>query len=265
MDRDSEEELGLVLRTLGTTEDARATRIATLLPIHQMTGTAACFSALRKWFPDILPRIPRETLAADPHAWVGTSPLGGRFHKRIFVHGFKVEGCREAFFREWGRMIDFVVENNTWPEDVEMAWAHREELFWGLLGLAWYCECLKDVEFRPYIAAMRDRYWQWAETWIDHRDSAKRFARFLTWRSAQDIAEEGLVWLHNAANGIFRDQWDRDELEHAVMDCLEHFWQNRRAAIRSTPEVRSAFMGLLKQLADLMFPRALELQDVIAR
>jgi hypothetical protein len=162
-------------------------------------------------------------------------------------------------------MIDFVVGKKVWPEDAEMAWRHREELFLGLFGLDWYCECLKDVEFRPYIAAMRDRYRQWADTWLRHHDSAKRFARFLTWPSAEEIAEEGLVWLHTAANGIFRDQWDRDDIENAVMDCLEHFWQDRRAAIRSTPEVRSAFMGLLKQLADLMFPRALELQDVIAR
>jgi hypothetical protein len=199
------------------------------------------------------------TLGLERHYWVDD------FISALFMHGFKVESCREAFFREWGRMIDFVVGNNIWPEDAEMAWRHREELFLGLLGLDWYCECLKDVECRPYIAAMRDRYRQWAETWLDRRDSAKRFARFLTWPSAEDIAEEGLVWLHSAANGIFRDRRDRDELEHAVMDCLEHFWQNRRAAIRSAPEVRSAFMGLLKQLADLMFPRALELQDVIAR
>jgi len=261
-----EEELGLVLRTLGTTEDARADKDSHFAPHTPNDWDRSVFQRVAEMVPQMTPEDSPERLwqpilklGLERHYWVDD------FISAWFVHGFKVEGCREAFFREWGRMIDFVVGNNVWPEDAEMAWRHREELFLGLLGLDWYCECLKDVEFRPYIAAMRDRHRQWAEAWLDHRDSAKRFARFLTWPSAEDIAEEGLVWLHRAANGIFRDQWDRDALEHGVMDCLEHFWQNRRAAIRSTPEVRSAFMGLLKQLADLMFPRALELQDVIAR
>lgn len=261
-----EEELGLVLRTLGTTEDARADKDCHFAPHTPNDWDRSVFQRVAEMVPQMTPEDRPERLwqpiiklGLERHYWVEA------FISALFVHGFKVEGCREAFFREWGRMIDFVVGNNIWPRDAEMAWAHREKLFLGLLGLDWHCECLKDVEFRPCIAAMRDRYRQWADTWLDHCDSAKRFARFLTWPSAEDIAEEGLVWLHRASNGIFRSRWDRDELEHSVMDCLEHFWQNRRAAVRNTPAVRSAFMGLLKQLADLVFPRALELQDLIAR
>ena len=227
-----------------------------------------------RWvFQQIAVAVPQMALEDSPERlWQPILKLGLERHHWVhdfvsswFLHGFKVEGCRDAFFREWNRMIDFVLESNVWPEDSEMAWRHREEMFLGLLGLDWYCECLKDVEVRPYITAMRDRYRQWAEAWLGHRDSAKNFARFLTRPSAGEIAEDGLIWLHGAANEIFSRERDCDEVEHAISDCLEDCWQNRQAAIKNKPEVRSAFMGLLKHLADRMFPRALELQDFIAR
>jgi hypothetical protein len=261
-----EEELGIVLRTLGTTEDAFADKKSHFASHTPNDWDRRVFQqiaeAVPQMTPDDLPERlwkPILMLGLERHYWVRD------FVSSFFLHGFKLQDYRDAFFREWNRMIDFVHESNVWPKDSEMAWRCREEMFLSLFGLDWYCECLRVAEIRPYITDMRERYREWATVWLERHDSARRFAKFLTWPSAVDIAEDGLVWLNRAAEDMFRRQRHDDELEHAITDCLEHFWQKRREDIKNAPETRAAFMGLLKRLADLMFPRALELQDVIAR
>ena len=83
-------------------------------------------------------------LGLERHYWVDD------FISSWFLHGFKVEGCREAFFREWSRMIDFVIRKAmSGPKMLEMASAASRGI---VLRAAWTRLVLRVFEGRGVSA-----------------------------------------------------------------------------------------------------------------
>ena len=124
---------------------------------------------------------------------------------------------------------------------------------------------IKGEEYRRAVTSVIPLYREWASRWLSYDDTAQSFAHFLRQPSAADMLPEGLNWLFGLAQKYSDSHWNKHPKDaDAFVSLVEHWWRVRRDKAVPADETVAA-MGLLKLLSDRQHPRALELQDWMAR
>lgn len=184
-----------------------------------------------------------------------------------FIHGLRVEGCEDAFFREWKAMIAFAWTKQNWRQTEVRNHRSDDELFRHLMGFSSFGHgYFEDEKYRSYVATMKPEFEQWTEEFFPHPEATSAFARFLTYPSAVDYLREGVRKLAEMSNQFEDWHWrDFYHLEYALLTLLEYDWQNNSRLILSDAEVRQQFSTLLKSMSDRQIAQALELQDKMLR
>lgn len=113
---------------------------------------------------------------------------------------------------------------------------------------------------------MKPEFDKWTDEFFPHPEATSYFARFLTFPSAEDHLRDGIRQLAKESTKFEEWHWgDFYHLESALLDLLEHDWTVNSHLIKSDTNVREDFSITLKTMADRQIPRAMELQDMIAR
>jgi len=113
---------------------------------------------------------------------------------------------------------------------------------------------------------MASLYREWALRCLRNSDAIMTFARFLRLPSAADLLTDGMVWILEAVGDYDERDWDGAEREKDdLVDLVEHWWEAVGRDPSSANAGRTTALGLLKILADQQHPRALEIQDRVAR
>lgn len=184
-----------------------------------------------------------------------------------FIHGLRVEGCEDAFFREWKAMIAFAWTKQNWRQTEVRIHRSEDELFRHLMGFSNFGHgYFEDAKYRSHVASMKPEFDQWTEEFFPHPEATSAFARFLTYPSAVDYVREGVQKLAEVSNQFEDWHWRGFyHLEYALLKLLEYDWQNNSRLILSDAEVRQQFSTLLKSMSDRQVAQALELQDKMLR
>jgi hypothetical protein len=184
-----------------------------------------------------------------------------------FIHGLRVEGSENAFFREWKAMIAYAWTKQNWRQTDVRNHRSDDELFRNLMGFSSFgYGYFEDKKYRSYVATMKPEFEQWTEEFFPHPEATSVFARFLTYPSAVDYLREGVRKLAEMSNQFEDWHWrDFYHLEYALLTLLEYDWQNNSRLILSNSEVRQQFSTLLKSMSDRQVVQALELQDKMLR
>lgn len=184
-----------------------------------------------------------------------------------FIYGLRVEGCEDAFFREWKAMIAFAWTKQNWRRTQVRNHQTNDELFRYLMGLGNFgYVCFEDVKYRKHVASMKPEFQKWTDEFFPHPEATSAFALFLTYPSTIDYLREGIHKLAEVSNQFKDWHWsDSYQLKDALLKLLEHDWQNNTRLILSDLKVRQQFSTLLKSMTDRQVPQALELLDRMLR
>ena len=107
---------------------------------------------------------------------------------------------------------------------------------------------------------MRPFYRRWADRRLASHRSARQFIQFLHTPAARPLLHDGLVWLHESVDRRGKVWTDRGTIED-LASLLEFCWRKDESAFREQTPAAMAFRELLRKLADLQLPLALELLD----
>lgn len=200
-------------------------------------------------------------LGPEAHGWVES------YLHSWFSHGSKAAPSVEAFSSTWQIQIAHALASPRWQGRSSDARHFSGELFTELMGLGWFSyQIIGDAKFRGTIASMSSLYREWALHCLRNSDAIRSFARFLRCPSATDLLTDGMVWILGAVGDYDVTDWDRAEREKDdLVDLVEHWWKSVGRDRSSADAGRTAALGLLKILADQQHPRALEIQDRLAR
>jgi hypothetical protein len=195
-------------------------------------------------------------LDLEAHYWTES------FLRSWFLHGKKAARSPEAFAVHWRAMVDYALA----PGERDATYRRRSMLL-ELMGLDWLCiDVVGGKDFREVIGSMTPAYREWASGSLRDGDSVRRFARFLRQPAASVMLAEGIGWVLESMQQCTGRMWDEEsETAEALVSLVEHWWRTRHEATPVSGCGKEAAMGLLKILADTQLPRALELQDQIAR
>ena len=215
---------------------------------------AQTHSVRRLWEPIL-------SFGLDRVRWVDS------FISAWFIHGLRVEGCEDAFFREWKAMIAFAWTKQNWRQTEVRSHRSDDELFRHLMGFSNFGHgYFEDAKYRSHVASMKPEFDQWTEEFFPHPEATSAFALFLTYPSAADYLREGVKKLAEVSNQFEDWHWrDFYYLEYALLKLLEYDWQNNSHLILSDAEVRQQFSTILKSMTDRQVAQALELQDKMLR
>ena len=184
-----------------------------------------------------------------------------------FIYGLRVEGCEDAFFREWKAMIAFAWTKQNWRRTQIRNHQTNDKLFRYLMGLGIFeFVYFEDVKYRRHVASMKPEFQKWTDEFFPHPEATSAYALFLTYPSTIDYLREGIHKLAEVSNQFKDWHWsDSYQLKDALLKLLEHDWQNNNHLILSDVKVRQQFSTLLKSMTDRQVPQALELQDRMLR
>ena len=169
-----------------------------------------------------------------------------------------------AFGERWGELIDDVLSKKRAPRDKRHPLSHSsvEEV----MGLGSFsCHKIGKIEFEPIITGLIPRYELWAKIHL-HSYSMFSFSWLLRQPAAARMLSDGLCWI---ADNISNESPLKDDHDHRttneLVSLIEHWWRKGITSPGHAEKPRQAALKLLKLLADLQHPRALELTDQIAR
>lgn len=211
-------------------------------------------SARNLWAPVL-------SFGLDREYWVDS------FITSWFSHGLKVQGREENFFQEWKEMIAFAWARENWQRSEVKSNHSKEKLFLHLMGfgLSGY-GYLQDVKYRSFVAEMKPEFDKWTEEFFPHPEATATFARFLTFPSAEDFLRDGVKRLATISTTFEERHWkEHYHLDSALLALLEYDWRVNSRLIKNDANVRQDFSTILKTMSDRQIPRAMELQDMIAR
>ncbi len=184
-----------------------------------------------------------------------------------FIHGLKVSGREEMFFHEWKNMIDFAWSCENWRHSKVRSHHSDDELFRHLMGFSSFgFSYFEDVKYRPFIKEMKPEFDKWTAEFLPHPEATSYFANFLIYPSAKDHLHDGIKTLAHATSNFQESHWqDFYYLERSLLDLLEYDWKENSRLIKKDASVRRDYWTILKTMLDRQIPRAMELQDRIAR
>jgi hypothetical protein len=206
--------------------------------------------------------------------WKHVLDLGPEAHQWIesylhswFLHGSKAAPSVESFSSTWQIQIAHALASPRWQDRPDGARYSSGNLFTELLGLDWLTyEVIGGAEFRDTITSMSPLYRDWASRCLRSSDDMTTFARFLRRPSAANLLTDGMSWILEALSDYDEGDWDRANHDKtALLDLVEHWWEAALKDPSLADAGRTAALGLLKILADQQHPRALEIQDRVAR
>ena len=206
--------------------------------------------------------------------WKPILDLGPEAHRWIesylhswFSHGSKAAPSVESFSSTWQSQIAHALASPRWQGTSGEACRFSGDLFTELMGLGWFTyEIIGDAQFRDTITSMASLYRKWALRCLKNSDAIMTFARFLRRPSAADLLTDGMAWILGAVGDYDEGDWDRAEREKdGLVDLVEHWWEAVGRGPSSAHVERTTALSLLKILADQQHPRALEIQDRVAR
>lgn len=211
-------------------------------------------SASRLWKPIL-------SFGLDRMQWTDS------FISSWFIHGLRIDGCEESFFREWKGMIAFAWTKQNWRQTEVRNHRSDDELFRHLMGFSSFGHgYFEDEKYRSLVATMKPEFDKWTDEFFPHPDATTAYARFLTYPSAIDYLRDGVAKLAEVSGQFEEWHWgDYYHLEHALLKLLEYHWENNSAQIQSDQVIRQQFSTILKTMSDRQVPQALELQDKMVR
>jgi hypothetical protein len=113
---------------------------------------------------------------------------------------------------------------------------------------------------------MSSLYRKWALRCLRNNQAIRTFARFLRCPSATDLLTNGMAWILEAVSDYDERDWDGAKHEkNDLLDLVEHWWNAVGREPSKADVGRTTALDLLKILADQQHPRALEIQDRVAR
>jgi len=198
-------------------------------------------------------------LGPESHDWVEN------FLTSWFTDGLPSATSVANFTATWRAMIEHALASPHWHRLSDGSAFDVSKMWMELLGLGWGTRMIKGEEHRTTVTSLIPLYREWASRWLGFYGTAGSLAYFLRQPSAADMLPEGVTWIFGLAQKHSDEYWN-DHLKDAdaFVSLVEHWWKVRRG--RSVPaDETAAAMGLLKLLSDRQHPRALELQDRMAR
>ncbi len=184
-----------------------------------------------------------------------------------FIHGLKVQGREEVFFREWKEMIAFASSRENWRYPEVMSHRSDLKLFRHLMGFSRAgIGYIENEKYRPFVSEMKMEFKRWTDEFLPHPEATAYFAKVLSFPSAEDHLRDGMRRLAKATTDF--EEWHWREFYHldsALLDLLEYDWRTNSRLIKTDTSLRKNFSIILKTLSDRQIPRAMELQDMIAR
>ena len=200
-------------------------------------------------------------LGPEAHPWVES------YLHSWFLHGLKAAPSVESFSSTWQIQIAHTLASPCWQGTADGAQFPPRNRLTELMGLARFTyDVIGSAEFRGTITSMSSLYREWALYCLTNRDAVMVFARFLRCASAADLLTDGMDWILMAVSGYDEGHWDNaDSEKNVLIDLVEHWWSVVGRDPSSANAGRTAALGLLKILADQQHPRALEIQDRVAR
>ncbi len=227
-----------------------------------------------RWVFGRIPQIILQSRSEDESAsfWLPILDLGPECHDWIedFLTSWFMDGIRGSdsvaeFTAIWTRMIKHALVSPNWQSSSGVSSFDLNRMWIELLALGWGVSVVKGEEFRSAITSMIPLYREWASCWLGYHDNPGNFAYFLRQPSAAELLPEGLIWVFDLGVTYSDEDWeDRPKDADAFVTLVEHWWRTGQGSASSNQETTTA-IGLLKLIADQLHPRALELQDQIAK
>jgi ABC-type ATPase involved in cell division len=225
----------------------------------------------------VLDRVARLILELRPEEspesfWKPILELGPESHRWIedflsswFMEGLPAAGSLVDFASNWRAMIEHAIASPRWERTSGRSTYDACAMWTALLGFGSVGRMREEAEYRAAITPLVPLYREWAARWLGYHDTARRFAHFLRQPASADILPEGLAWLFSLAQQYSDKDWDaRPRDADAFVSLIEHWWRSRGRS-RAPAEETSTAVRLLKLLSDRQHPRALELQDRMAK
>jgi energy-coupling factor transporter ATP-binding protein EcfA2 len=198
-------------------------------------------------------------LGAESHDWVEN------FLTSWFTDGLTSAISVANFTTTWRAMIEHALASPHWQKLSDGTAFDVSKMWMELLGLGWGTRMIKGEEHRTTVTSIIPFFREWASRWLGYYETARSLAHFLRQPSAADMLPEGVNWIFGLAQQYSDEYWnDNPRDADAFVSLVEHWWKVRRGRSVPTDETAVA-MGLLKLLSDRQHPRALELQDRMAR
>ncbi len=200
-------------------------------------------------------------LGPEGHPWIES------YLRDWFSSGSKAAPSVESFSISWREHINYALGSPHWTGGNGERRHELTGLLTELMGLGLFSyKIIGDVSFRETIASMSLLYRDWSSRCLRRGEATIEFARFLRLPSAVDLLADGIAWYLEAVCDYDEAVWEHATREkEELAGLIEHWWNASGKKSPSSQATKSPAMGLLKILADHHHPRALEIQDRIAR
>jgi hypothetical protein len=194
------------------------------------------------------------------HYWVEA------FLVRWFADGITDGACREVFFAEWRRMIEYAEKHPLWQLGNDGRASFRLCRLWAnMMGLELAGHALRDGQDNAkFIEQMKPSYQRWAENWLADEYIIRDFAHFCTTPAGRVLLLEGLAWVAEVI-GLVVESRDFSKAGSAIAGMCGACWEWHRAELTRNKELRDAFLEILAVLADQQQPEGLQLRDEVLR
>ncbi|MGP0066666.1 MAG: hypothetical protein ACLQGP_24135 [Isosphaeraceae bacterium] len=202
-------------------------------------------------------------LGPEAHTWIES------YLRDWFSSGSKAALSVESFSTNWRDQINYALSSPRWTGGDGERHHELTGLLTELMGLGVFSyKIIGDVRFRETIASMSLLYGDRSSRCLNMNrgEAIITFPRFLRLPSAVDLLANGIGWIFEAVRNYDGTVWEHAKQEkEELVGLIEHWWNASGKKSPSSQATKSPAMGLLKILADHQHPRALEIQDRIAR
>jgi hypothetical protein len=197
-------------------------------------------------------------LGAFGHKWVG------RFFWYWFSDGVVCAPTVGRFAQRWTEMLQYALDHPEWDPSKARAF-YVDDMAFEILGYHFGTDSIaKDESYAPQLREMSGVLGEAASKWFGMEQVACGFADNVVRPAYKEILCLGVQWLHRAvAQADEYDLWRNGRLEEPLLNVLTQCWERHPSFVASDPELRNAFLELLKVLAARGSHGALQLRDRI--
>ncbi|MEK6289268.1 MAG: hypothetical protein AABO57_26450 [Acidobacteriota bacterium] len=162
---------------------------------------------------------------------------------------------------QWKAMIDFALYSPDWDLASPRPNYYISEIWCHLMGFDHIVRSLWNEDQRGTVDALEPDYCRWASVFLLVPRCLTGFSVFLMSSAADGILLEALRWIEASIVNASRDFFNERDVQECLVQLLDHSWHTHNTALRQQPDTFKAFMSVLKKMADLQNPTALEIQQ----
>lgn len=183
------------------------------------------------------------SLGSHAHEWIEA------FLRSWFTSGFEMSPDHGTFIQRWADMVRFAIDSPLWDPQ-ESTHSHLDDMVVELLGFDFGLHSMAaEADMAVAVGSLVSLYEAAARRWFTLRRVAGGFARSLSQPAYDRILCPGIRWLYDSMRQAGQGFWETDSIESNIVSALDRCWMRYPDEVRFDIGVRTAFIGLLTELA----------------